>query len=366
MTHRVMGVLEKYDEHKFGWALDLGYRFASYEAQLARFATGQANESDTIETCNDIIASLTKGLSRNGIARTLEPYERGSGDGQASHQHATIIESISRKKSDSHAAYYIIGTAIGKRHSGFSAHTVEQRIKQISVWFPGCLESDPTRQQESLYKVTEADCSQSVLPEEPFAAKVLLRALSEPRIILFVSSDPVDEKHLANQKGYRVIKEALASSKFGFAFKLEPTLACRSGDLGKGIRLHKPAYIHFSGHGGDPGLVFENENGKRNLVNYSALASIFKIAREEGCGPDGVFFNACYTAEHSQAIANSAGAFIGMHSSVTDAHAIKFAEHFYRTLGGGSTFEMSFKWAIAELEMNDLSSHLKPCYLTAQ
>ncbi|KAF1355521.1 hypothetical protein BDV97DRAFT_106373 [Delphinella strobiligena] len=367
--HLIMGGLQPYNELEYGWALNIGYQFASYEYQAERLRSGKANESDTIRRCNDIINSLNRSLFHIGIKGRLPLYDHADGYGQTIHQHRSLIDLLWRERSTSHAVYYLIGTAIGERHHGFNLHAVRERIRQIEAWFPGVL--DTVGRAETLFNLTEADCDQPVLPKEPLAAKALLRAMFEPRVILFVSTDPVHSTgtlHLHSSREHREITQALASSKFGSGFVIEPMLSCRSRDLVSKIQGTKPAYIHFSGHGNIFGLMFEDENNNPMIVDHNPLAYLLKVVQKEAqFRLKGAFLNACYSAENGQILANSTGALVAIQSSVTDENAITFATRFYKALGDGSPFESSFNRTIAELGiLSGIARNLKPCFFTAK
>lgn len=357
-----MGGLQPYNETEYGWALDTGYKFARYEYQIAKFEAREANESETIRKCNDIIMSLNRALLGKGFQQFLPSYHQAHGDSL----HKRLVYLFWwNYKSFSHAVYYSIGTAIGQRHLGFTSRAVRERIKQITVWFRVL---DSRGQKEMLFNLTEAGRNETVLPKEPLTAKALLMAMFEPRVILFVSTDPTDTDHVRGGREYREIDHALASSKFGSSFVLEPVLSCRASDLGSNICVVRPAYIHFSGHGNVSGLVFENENNSSAVVNHNPLAYFLRVVQEEAdFRLGGAFLNACYSAENGQILANTTGALVAIQSSISDEDAITFAKHFYKALGDGSTYESSFKLSIADLGlMNGIAEDLHPQFFKAQ
>jgi hypothetical protein len=91
--------------------------------------------------------------------------------------------------------------------------------------------------------------------------------------------------------------------------------------------------VHFCGHGtGKQGLVFENENGERDLVSTDTLTNLFELFKERiAC----VVINACYSQVQAEAIVQHIDYVIGMNQAIRDDAAIAFSIGFYRALGYG-------------------------------
>jgi LuxR family glucitol operon transcriptional activator len=100
--------------------------------------------------------------------------------------------------------------------------------------------------------------------------------------------------------------------------------------------------VHFCGHGtGKQGLVFENENGERDLVSTDTLTNFFELFKERiAC----VVMNACYSEVQAEAIVQHIDYVIGMNQAIRDDAAIAFSIGFYRALGYGRSIEDSFKF----------------------
>ena len=111
--------------------------------------------------------------------------------------------------------------------------------------------------------------------------------------------------------------------------------------------------LHFSGHGDDRGLLFENENqtGEGTFVDPKRLESLVRhTAREVGGGTsednklDFVFVSACKSLAAGQAFAEAGVRHVVcLQKEVGDSVAVAFARAFYRELAQGSTVRTAFR-----------------------
>jgi hypothetical protein len=100
-----------------------------------------------------------------------------------------------------------------------------------------------------------------------------------------------------------------------------------------------PHVVHFSGHGWQGGLLFENPWGCAVPIPTADLAALFCQA-----GVPLAVFNACQSAHNAASVAQGlveAGALdaaVGHHEPVLDQTAIQFAAQLYAELAqGGAT-----------------------------
>jgi hypothetical protein len=145
------------------------------------------------------------------------------------------------------------------------------------------------------------------------------------------------------------------------AFKLEILTSCRPRDLGPAIRRFRPKIIHFSGHGTESGLCFEDDIGSIQTVSIANLAELLRVAKNDSnISLQGVIMNACYTNTHAQRIADAVGSTIAMEGSVSDQDAIDFARAFYGALGDRCSFDEAFQYALPEAGLDNDPKGLRP------
>lgn len=177
------------------------------------------------------------------------------------------------------------------------------------------------------------------------------------KTIIVLAASPVDQAKLRLDVEVREIAEGLQLSKYRDQIKLESRWAVRINDLRRALLDIEPQIVHFCGHGVDEGLIFENEQGKSQLVNTEALANLFELfAGRVEC----IVLNACYSEAQAKAMIQHVGYVIGMNKAIGDKAAINFAVGFYDALGGGRTVEDAYKFGRNAIQMQGIHEHLTP------
>jgi hypothetical protein len=178
-----------------------------------------------------------------------------------------------------------------------------------------------------------------------------------PVKILFLAADPSDESRLRLSQELRDIKARLQIAKTD-KYQLEQQESVRVGDITQAIFDIQPQIIHFSGHGNSTGeLCFENEVGKVQPVKPDALATMFKLFKQQvNC----VLLNACYSEIQAKAIAQHIPFVIGMNDAIGDKAAIAFAVGFYKALVANRSIEDAYEFGCVEIQLYSLPEHLKP------
>ncbi len=181
---------------------------------------------------------------------------------------------------------------------------------------------------------------------------------SMSKTILLLAASPVDQAKLRLDVEAREIDEGLRRSQHRDQFQLEKQGAVRTDDLRRALLDNKPQIVHFCGHGsGEDGLVFEDQQGKTQLVSTDALANLFELfAGEIEC----VVLNACYSEVQAKAIVQHVGYVIGMNKAIGDKAAIKFSIGFYDALGGGRSVEEAYKFGCNAIQSEGIPEHLTP------
>ncbi|WP_437839853.1 AAA family ATPase [Sorangium sp. So ce1153] len=183
-----------------------------------------------------------------------------------------------------------------------------------------------------------------------------------PATILFLSANPSGTARLELDEEYRDIEDERMRARLRDAFELRPVLAARIDDVRRALALHRPAVVHFGGHGqhagpaaggrdvrpvpgaGDrPGerteLLLNDDAGRPAPVPIEALAELFRL---EGGSVRCVVLNACASLEQAKAIAQHVDCAIGTSRAITDKAALAFAKGFYGALFNGDTIEKAF------------------------
>lgn len=170
--------------------------------------------------------------------------------------------------------------------------------------------------------------------------------------VLFMAAEPTDEMRLRLGKEASEIRDRLHRMVGRDGFDLQERWAVRPRDISQHLLETSAHVIHFSGHGaGTPGLCFEDEAGKVQLVTADALQSLFALfTNSVKC----VVLNACYSEEQAKAIVKHIDFVVGMNDSVDDRSAIAFAFGFYQALGAGRSVREAFQFGKAEIRLENL------------
>lgn len=170
--------------------------------------------------------------------------------------------------------------------------------------------------------------------------------------LLFIASSPLNVSRLEVDMEYAQIKTTLMASIYKDRYNLTlPIFACTIDSMVDEINIVSPTIIHFAGHAGKKGIIFNDENNDARIIPTNILEKFFKSF---GHKIDCVFLNACYSAEQAKVISNYADYVIGMNCAIGDQTAIDFSVSFYRSLFNidNQNYERAYQQALVKLELN--------------
>lgn len=176
--------------------------------------------------------------------------------------------------------------------------------------------------------------------------------------ILILGANPKDINNLRLDEEVREIKQALQISPNRDDFHIITESAVRVDDLIGFLSNHKPAIVHFAGHGsGIDGLALEDNSGYMQLVNTQALAKLFNLFRNR---VECVLLNACYSEVQATEIYQHIDCVIGMNKAIGDKAAIKFSIGFYTALWSGRNYEDCFNMGCTSIDLHGIAEYLTP------
>lgn len=177
--------------------------------------------------------------------------------------------------------------------------------------------------------------------------------------VLFLAANPVDAGYrLRLDEEIREIGKKLRIGEHRDSFELVSEWAVRPSDLEEALLRHKPHIVHFSGHGSKTqGIALEDDAGKTRLINKQAIASLFKILKDN---IRLVVLNACYAKDQAEGLTDTIDYTIGMNDAVGDKAAIIFAAYLYQSLAFNRTVSEAFKLAQIQLELDGISGSAIP------
>lgn len=184
------------------------------------------------------------------------------------------------------------------------------------------------------------------------------RRAAPPEIsVLFLAASPEDQPPLRLDRESREIQKKVRAADFRDSIFFETRLARQLTDLIQDLNETKPDVLHFSGHGDQASLVFEDETGATTELGNEQLGRLLDAA---GRGVRLVVFNSCESEAQAQMAIEHVDIAIGMNTSIGDDVAKTFAGQFYNSLGFGMSVSETFRQAVLQIELEHGHSHEIP------
>lgn len=177
-----------------------------------------------------------------------------------------------------------------------------------------------------------------------------------PLRVLILSSDPRNADRLRLAQELRDLQVAIRGTRSASSLNVQNEPSCRYSDITAALDRFDPHILHFSGHGGEDVLYFEDVQGIAKAVKKQALASVLRHQKELQL----VILNACFSLDQGQAFADAVGLAIVSEGSISDQDVIDFSREFYTALGHGQrSYIEAFERAKSALEMTgEMKVHL--------
>lgn len=184
------------------------------------------------------------------------------------------------------------------------------------------------------------------LEERVLAAE---RRAAPPEVaVLFLASSPEDQAPLRLDKETREIEKRVRASELRDSMWFRSRMARQLPDLIEDLNEVKPVIVHFSGHGSDSALVFEDEEGHTRPLDNEQLAKLLEAAADD---VRLIVFNSCGSAAQADLAVAHVDLAIGMDSSIDDTDAKVFAGQLYSSIGYGRSVGEAFRQAKLQVEL---------------
>lgn len=180
--------------------------------------------------------------------------------------------------------------------------------------------------------------------------------------VLFIAASPEDEQPLRLDKEVREIQQRVRMSEHRDAVRFQWRPATQVTDLLQALNEVRPHIVHFSGHGSQDALIFEDDDGRAKRLSNSDLAHLLRISSDR---IRLAVFNSCHSADHAAKACDHVDAAIGMEQPVDDHAAKVFAGQFYNALGFGKSLQEAFEQATLQVRLATGSTSGEPQLHTA-
>jgi hypothetical protein len=220
--------------------------------------------------------------------------------------------------------------------------------------------------------------------------------------VLFLSANPKGTQPLELIKECNNISDKIKSAKYGRQFSFDQRHEVSLARLDEFLLDYKPQIVHFSGHGGEDGILMfqdvefggsgdddsssssrgSSSAATRNLqsINGSGraegsetkdVADLFRILNERDSIPKDkkircVVLNACYSQKQAEAISKYVDCVVGMKNAIRDDVARIFAESFYYFLCSGESIHTAFELGKNKIAMLNIPGQDIPRLLSRE
>ncbi len=180
---------------------------------------------------------------------------------------------------------------------------------------------------------------------------------NNPTKIVFFAANPSDTDRLAIDREFNEIKQLLSQSAHRDNFILNYSPATGDDDLQQQLLDFSPDIVHFSGHGEQDGLYFQDQSNDTLFIHQDSLTDFFKLfAGRIKC----VLLNACNSEPQAHAIAQHLDYVIGMNAPIGDKAAVIFAKGFYRALFSGEPIDSAYRFGCSAIDLAGINEFQTP------
>jgi len=180
--------------------------------------------------------------------------------------------------------------------------------------------------------------------------------------VLILAANPNSTPRLQLEEEAQLIRERLQEGEIGKRYIVRAESAASIEDLSRYLLEYEPIILHFSGHGNSDGeIILNNRQGQAQPLSLQSLADLISIIQGR---IECVVFNACFSLEKADAVADLVHCVIGMDQEFDDESALRFAGGFYRGLGFGRGYYGAFELGRNEIELLQLPHSKVPHFIT--
>jgi CHAT domain len=161
--------------------------------------------------------------------------------------------------------------------------------------------------------------------------------------VLFIAASPEDQPPLRLDREVREIQRRFRETEHRDSVEFEWRVATHLGDLLQALNETKPHIVHFSGHGSQDELAFEDDDGRTKSLPNDMLANLLRSSSDR---IRLAVFNSCYSGAQAAIACEYIDAAVGMDLPVDDEAAKIFAGQFYNSLGFAVSVQQAFEQVV--------------------
>jgi hypothetical protein len=155
-------------------------------------------------------------------------------------------------------------------------------------------------------------------------------------LLVFANPRGTDLLRLGTEE--RALRQSIQLAGHRDRFDVEALHAATVDDLRRALIAKARTIVHFSGHGKEDGLRFEDEHGNELIPDPTALGSLLRRR-----GVETVVLSACYSLSIVKDNPMGTRFTVAMDGRVEDTGALEFSRGFYDVLGAGGGVEEAYE-----------------------
>ena len=155
--------------------------------------------------------------------------------------------------------------------------------------------------------------------------------------IAFLGTNPEASNPLRTDIEARNLARAMKSTTNRGRIAIRYIPAAEWSDLLDVMNEFQPHIVHFSGHGGGQGILFDNESGEYDgglEIDYDLLN---KFLGATSFNPDLLILNACDTVKGARIFLDNVKAVVAMSDAIDDSSATYFSKFMYVAIAEGQS-----------------------------
>lgn len=320
---------------------------ASEEQKAAKLATAAADLRKKASKAHSA-------SSADGYSKQAESKERDAGKARtAAAKHSGEVARAQSKLHDAEAKLRDAQAAEERREAEKQKQELKKREREDKRE-RARLEREEQRRRDSEQRATAEQARRiSDLQRQTVGLRAQLEEVSRHTApaeitVLFLASSPEDEAQLRLDQEIREIEIRLRATEHRESIRFVPKVARQLTDLIQDLNEVRPHVVHFSGHGNQTELAFENAEGRAQPLSNEMLGVLLAATSDR---IRLAVFNSCQSATQAELATDYVNFAIGMDTNVEDDRAKTFAAQFYNSLGFGRTLAEAFDQAKAQVTL---------------
>ncbi|MBB3236947.1 hypothetical protein FHS20_003844 [Phyllobacterium endophyticum] len=186
----------------------------------------------------------------------------------------------------------------------------------------------------------------------------------EPLRVLYLTTNPemLSGGALRTDAEVRNVQNELRGTRYRDSVVVRHLPAATFEDMLNGMNDIRPHVVHFSGHGGGSGILFDNGSVALPAgvgIDYSQLTRFLSATDEP---PRLLVLNACDTLDGADELLSAVPVVVAMSDKITDTAAVVFATKFYSAIASAQSVGSALNQARAVLSvLASAEDHLPEC-----